>query len=634
MKARVRPFVRFRVCVETKERFSRDSALSRVDTLPPAMVDRLKSQAPTNSPPDKQKGKGISKTSARSKASEIVKGKLVLKARRPNDGNGKSSEMVETVAEDMDFSDDENEVTPEAEMSQEAAETARDSAVLQMISIPSSVSGETEAREAAATLATKKTLANSKYANALDDDSTPELPKDLAKDHSESDPAQPKHKKSKNSMLSFFDSTHSRMEKQRQADLMAMREFVTGMDGFLESSKTSQSTLVRHAATDISTHLKVWITSSMNGPVQESFPPLSAQSGTRQGPMPAPPAQTSGAVAATTPPVMTYSKALTSRMPGKDRTKKVVIDAPKAGATTKPPKRESPREPITNNKRILVRLSEISKLRDADAFIIAKQANTALPMGKNVETVAHTKTGLALSLQKGTHPSDILDNASVSAKLSKTLDNGTLEKDEKWVAVKVRGIPRRLRTTVEHDGVPVRETSLENDLRPEIERLFGATPVSMLWGANDPVSLTSTVRLIFKDRLQVGPRTAALMGTRVRIDYPARQQAKVNLCPRCWQEHAGKKCSNEPCCRLCSSKDHSSPEHPENAPLCCARCQGSHAADSRACKGNHVESQAGENEDISDERLNKPTSYTQSQDHLASSACAESTAPRDASEMW
>jgi hypothetical protein len=92
---------------------------------------------------------------------------------------------------------------------------------------------------------------------------------------------------------------------------------------------------------------------------------------------------------------------------------------------------------------VFVRLPEESALRSAHPLFIVKKVNSALPLGKGVETASFVRTGVALVPKLGTSAADLLQD---KGKISKALEDGKVEGDEKWVVVKVHDLPTRMTT--------------------------------------------------------------------------------------------------------------------------------------------------------------------------------------------
>jgi hypothetical protein len=67
----------------------------------------------------------------------------------------------------------------------------------------------------------------------------------------------------------------------------------------------------------------------------------------------------------------------------------------------------------------------------------SQDCDSVLPLGKAVELAAFVRTGVALHPNTETSVEDQLQHRD---KISKSLGNGKVEKDEEWVIVKVHGL--------------------------------------------------------------------------------------------------------------------------------------------------------------------------------------------------
>ena len=96
----------------------------------------------------------------------------------------------------------------------------------------------------------------------------------------------------------------------------------------------------------------------------------------------------------------------------------------------KRPAQPLPSKRLSKTNRVFVRLPEDSALRSVHPLYIIKMVNSALPSGKEVETVSSVRTGVALTPKTGTTTDDLLQ---CKEKIAKALGDGRVEADEKWV---------------------------------------------------------------------------------------------------------------------------------------------------------------------------------------------------------
>jgi hypothetical protein len=74
----------------------------------------------------------------------------------------------------------------------------------------------------------------------------------------------------------------------------------------------------------------------------------------------------------------------------------------------KRPAQPLPSKKLSRTNRVFVRLPEDSALRSVHPLFIIKTVNSALPSGKEVETVSSVRTGIALTPKAGTTTDDLL----------------------------------------------------------------------------------------------------------------------------------------------------------------------------------------------------------------------------------
>jgi hypothetical protein len=228
-----------------------------------------------------------------------------------------------------------------------------------------------------------------------------------------------------------------------------------------------------------------------------------------------------------------------------------------------------------------VRLPEGSALRSAHPLFIVKKVNSALPLGKGVETASFVRTGVALMPKPGTSAEDLLQDKD---KISKALGDGKVEGDEKWVVVKVHDLSTRMTTIDDAHQLGYRDVSIEQDVFPEVAEAFGTAPESGLWTRRQEGSATASVRLTFRaENMKDTPRTVVVMGSRLKVEYPATRGVRPPLCKKCWGLHRTEVCKDAPRCRQCGDTEHQSAAHPQEVESKCVNCGGQHAADSSLC---------------------------------------------------
>jgi hypothetical protein len=247
---------------------------------------------------------------------------------------------------------------------------------------------------------------------------------------------------------------------------------------------------------------------------------------------------------------------------------------------------ERPAQPLTKRKpartsRVFVRLPEDSPLRAAHSLYIVKTVNSVLPPGKGVEYTSPVRTGIALTPKAGTTPDDLLQHKE---RISKSLGDGVVERDENWVVVKIHDLPTQMIALNDDNQLTSREVSIEEDIFPESAKAFDATPETGCWVQKREGSLTSSVRLTFKEEnMKNNPKSGVIMGTRLKVEYPGARGVRPPQCRKCWGLHRLDTCRAEPRCRMCGDSNHKTTEHPSETPSKCINCEGPHAADSPSC---------------------------------------------------
>ena len=245
-----------------------------------------------------------------------------------------------------------------------------------------------------------------------------------------------------------------------------------------------------------------------------------------------------------------------------------------------------PAQPLTKRKpartsRVFVRLPEDSPLRAAHSLYIVKTVNSVLPPGKGVEYTSPVRTGIALTPKAGTTPEDLLQHKD---RISKSLGDGIVERDENWVVVKIHDLPTQMIALNDDNKLTSREVSIEEDIFPETAKAFDATPETGCWVQKREGSLTSSIRLTFKEEsMRNSPKSVVIMGTRLKVEYPGARGVRPPQCRKCWGLHRLDTCRAEPRCRMCGDSNHKTTEHPSENPSKCINCEGPHAADSPSC---------------------------------------------------
>ena len=248
------------------------------------------------------------------------------------------------------------------------------------------------------------------------------------------------------------------------------------------------------------------------------------------------------------------------------------------------PAQTLPKKKPTRTSRVFVRLPEDSPLRAAHPLYIVKTVNGILPLGKGIESAAPVRSGIALTPKAGTTSEDLLQNKD---RISTSLGNGVVEKDERWVVVKIHDLPTQMIALSEDNQLnqlTSREISIEEDIFPEASKAFDATPESGCWIKKQEGYMTASIRLTFREEsMKHTPKTVVIMGTRLKVEYPTARGIRPPQCRKCWGLHRPDTCKAEPRCRMCGDANHKTPEHPSESPIKCVNCDGPHAADSPTC---------------------------------------------------
>ena len=82
-----------------------------------------------------------------------------------------------------------------------------------------------------------------------------------------------------------------------------------------------------------------------------------------------------------------------------------------------------------------------------------------------METASSVRTGIALGPKSGTTTDDLLQNKE---KIVNALGSGRVEADERWVIVKVYGLPTKVTTLDENNSLSSKDVSIEQDVLSEV----------------------------------------------------------------------------------------------------------------------------------------------------------------------
>ena len=154
----------------------------------------------------------------------------------------------------------------------------------------------------------------------------------------------------------------------------------------------------------------------------------------------------------------------------------------------KRPAQPLPSKSLSRTNRVFVRFPEDSALRSVHPLFIIKTVNSALPSGKEVETV---RTGIALTPKAGTTTDDLLQ---CKEKISKALGGGKVEVEDRWVIAKVHD----LTILDDNNSLSFRDVTIEQDVLPEVAGAFGVSPETAYWVNVREGCPTASVRLAFR----------------------------------------------------------------------------------------------------------------------------------------
>jgi hypothetical protein len=145
--------------------------------------------------------------------------------------------------------------------------------------------------------------------------------------------------------------------------------------------------------------------------------------------------------------------------------------------------------------RVFVRLPEDSALRTVHPLFVVKTVNSALPSGKEVEMASSVRTGIALTPKSGTTTDDLLQSKE---KIAKALGGRRVEADERWVVVKVHGLPTKMMVLDDDNNLSFRDVTVEQDVLPEVAGAFGTSPETVYWANMQEGCSVASVRLAFR----------------------------------------------------------------------------------------------------------------------------------------
>jgi hypothetical protein len=445
-------------------------------------------------------------------------------------------------------------------------------------------------------------------------DATPAAPKpatdSLNKNVNASDTTKPKKKKSshkeRDEMEAFVYHRHQTEAKEMEETTAVLATFCREMDGLVK--RTIDERNPNQAVSCILAEVKAFMKSSIVSHTSRGSRPSPAQVADVSVPQPLPTNHirkqaTPKAVACplpctprkvpgiqTTDNLTTPKKAPQGPLPPKDTNNVQPATAKSYAETVGTPMPPSlparPAQTLTRKKpsrtsRVFVRLPEDSPLRAAHPLFVVKTVNSILPLGKGIESAAPVRSGIALIPRAGTTPEDLLQNKD---SISTSLGNGVVEKDEKWVVVKIHDLPTQMIALNEDNMLTSREISIEEDIFPEAAKAFDAAPESGCWIRKQEGYMTASIRLTFREEcMKHTPKTVVVMGTRLKVEYPTARGIRPLQCRKCWGLHRLDTCKAEPKCRMCGGTNHKTTEHPPEGPIKCVNCGGPHAADSPLC---------------------------------------------------
>jgi hypothetical protein len=206
-----------------------------------------------------------------------------------------------------------------------------------------------------------------------------------------------------------------------------------------------------------------------------------------------------------------------------------------------------------------------------------QEVNSALPSGKEVETVSFVRTGIVLTPKTGTTTDDLL---RCKEKIAKTL-GARVEADERWVVVKVHGFPTRVTILDNNDSLSSRDVVIDQDVLPEVAGASGVSPETAYWVHVREWCPTASVGLAFRaEGLKAPP---GRLGAGLKVEYPVSGGVRPHQCRRCWGLHRTEGCRDALRCRLCGDPNYRTAHHSSARTIKCANCNGQHAADGPSC---------------------------------------------------
>lgn len=329
----------------------------------------------------------------------------------------------------------------------------------------------------------------------------------------------------KSEMVAFLDNLYEEQEKERAATRKLLSSFIGDIDAVCmktcaEANELKNNT-VQHVAGELRAFLKGTVVSRIAGsaPVT-AIKPEGGKDTTNAvlskpkvaKPKPAKPQAATEGQPSMRPSYAAMASAFTGqRLPAQSKRK----DA--SNAKVKEPKTTAPAQPSVNPKRVYIRLAPESPRREEHPFLIVQAVNQHFPVGKGVAAASVVRSGLALTLKDGTTLSEIQARKSgIEATLG-----GELALDEKWMIVKIHGLPRRVTFLDDNLKLTQRDPNLDTEIMPDVISAFGVAPRTVLFrdALEKPDYLT--LRLAFQvDSMVSRPTHMIVMGVRVSITYP------------------------------------------------------------------------------------------------------------------
>ncbi|KAN0083438.1 hypothetical protein V8E54_002526 [Elaphomyces granulatus] len=177
----------------------------------------------------------------------------------------------------------------------------------------------------------------------------------------------------------------------------------------------------------------------------------------------------------------------------------------KTSAAKEPlPKANAGSNPLSSKR--LSGTNRIESLSDSP-----KTVNSALPSGKEVETVSSVGTGIALILKTETTTDDLLRSKEKTSEAEGSKQT--------------------------KDG----DVTIERAVLPEVAGALGVSPETAYWANVREGCPTASVILAFQaDGLKDSPRTVVLLGARLKVEYPVSRGVKPRASMYCTGQRGAK----------------------------------------------------------------------------------------------